>query len=304
VILVDPPRWPAHDTVFSHLVSDTSLSELHDLASRIGMNPRAFDHDHYDLPQRLYDAAVGAGAVAVSAEELVRRLVASGLRVRTPEKTPSRDAARRQLPAHWERLGLGRDLYVELVSRWSEPHRHYHDVRHLAGTLEALDLLEDDAASSPVVQLAAWFHDAVYEGVAGVDEQQSADLAERMLGDLPGHDVDEVVRLVLLTAGHDPQPGDAAGTALCDADLSILGALPGRYDVYVRDVRLDYSHIEDASWAVGRTAVLDSLLALNPLYRTPMGQELWQERAAANLTRERARWTRLGERTKRLGERT
>ena len=291
MILVDPPRWPAHDTVFSHLVSDSSLSELHDFAARIGVNPRAFDHDHYDLPQRLYEAAVAAGAVPVSADELVRRLVAGGLRVRTPERTPTRDVARRRLAAHWPRLGLGHDLYVELVSRWSEPHRHYHDVRHLAATLDALDVIDDPAATLPVVQLAAWFHDAVYAGVAGVDEQQSADLARRMLGDLPPQDVDEVVRLVLLTASHAPAAGDAAGAALCDADLSILGALPGRYDVYVRDVRLDYSHIDDATWAVGRRAVLDSLLSLVPLYRTTTGQELWQERAVENLRRERARWT-------------
>ena len=290
MILVDPPRWPAHDTVFSHLVSDTSLTELHDLAARIGLSPRAFDHDHYDLPQRLYDAAVAAGAVATEGEELVRRLVASGLRVRTPDKTPTRDAARRLLPGHWARLGLGRDLYVELVTRWSGPHRHYHDVRHLAATLEALDLLEEDAASLPVVQLAAWFHDAVYEGVAGVDEQHSADLARRMLSDLPSHDVNEVARLVLLTAGHDPAPGDASGEALCDADLSILGATPGRYDVYVRDVRLDYAVVDDAFWAVGRTTVLDSLLALDPLYRTATGRQLWQERALENLQREHARW--------------
>ena len=290
MILVDPPRWPAHDTVFSHLVSDTSLTELHELAATIGVNPRAFDHDHYDLPQRLYSAAVEAGAVAVSGEELVRRLVASGLRVRTPDKTPTREMARRLLPGYWARLGLDRELYVELVSRWSDPHRHYHDVRHLAGTLGALDQLEDDVASSPVVQLAAWFHDAVYEGVAGVDEQQSADLAEQMLGDLPPRDVGEVVRLVLLTSHHHPEPGDAAGAALCDADLAILGAIPGRYDVYVRDVRLDYAHVDDASWVVGRTAVLDSLLALEPLYRTPVARDLWAERALANLQRERARW--------------
>jgi len=300
VILVDPPRWPAHDTVFSHLVSDSSLAELHDLAVRIGLSSRAFDHDHYDLPQRLYGPAVAAGAVEVPAPELVRRLVASGLRVRTPDKTPTRSAARRLLPARWERLGLGRYMYADVVSRWSEPHRHYHDVRHLLATLTALDAIGGKAAAARPVQLAAWFHDAVYEGVAGVDEQRSADLARRMLSDLPStlpsrlanDEVDEVVRLALLTARHDPAPDDAAGAALCDADLSILGAVPGRYDVYVRDVRLDFDHVDDASWAVGRTAVLDQLLALDPLSRTPTGRVLWSEQAAANLARERTRWTR------------
>ncbi len=290
MILVDPPRWPAHQTVFSHLVSDTSLVELHAMAAAIGLNPRAFDHDHYDLSRRLYGAAVAAGAVEVSAAELVKRLLASGLRVRTPEKTPTREVARQLLPEHWARLGLGVHVYGELVARWSEPHRHYHDVRHLAATLTALDLLaEEPAAESRPVRLAAWFHDAVYEGVAGADEERSASLAAELLADLP--EVDEVVRLVLLTAGHDPDPEDAAGAALGDADLAILGSMPGRYDVYVRDVRLDYDHVDDASWAIGRTAVLDQLLSLDPLYRTPKGAALWSERARANLTRERSRWT-------------
>ncbi len=290
MILVDPPRWPAHGTVFSHLVSDTSLAELHAMARTIGLNPRAFDHDHYDLPQRLYGAAVAAGAVEVSAADLVKRLLASGLRVRTPEKTPTREAARSLLPAHWARLGLGSAVFGELVARWSEPHRHYHDVRHLAATLVALDALaEEPEATSRAVRLAAWFHDAVYEGVAGADEERSASLAAELLVDDP--EVDEVVRLVLLTAGHAPEAGDSAGAALCDADLAILGSVPGRYDVYVRDVRLDYDHVDDASWAFGRTAVLDSLLTLDPLFRTPTGQALWSEQARANLVRERARWT-------------
>ncbi len=290
MILVDPPRWPAHGTVFSHLVSDASLAELHAMAAAIGLNPRAFDHDHYDLPQRLYAAAVAAGAVEVSAADLVKRLLASGLRVRTPEKTPTRAVARSLLPEHWARLGLGSGVFGELVARWSESHRHYHDVRHLAATLVALDSLGDEpAAASRPVRLAAWFHDAVYEGVAGRDEERSAELAAELLADVP--EVDEVVRLVLLTAGHSPEAGDDAGAALCDADLAILGSVPGRYDVYVRDVRLDYDHVDDASWAFGRTAVLDQLLSLDPLFRTPTAAALWSDQARANLVRERRRWT-------------
>ncbi len=294
MILVDPPRWPAHGTVFSHLVSDASLVELHELAARIGLNPRAFDHDHYDLPQRLYGAAVAAGAVEVAAPDLVKRLLASGLRVRTPDKTPTRAAARQQLPGHWARLGLGGEVYGGLVARWSQEHRHYHDVRHLVSILTALDVLEaggEAEAGTRSVRLAAWFHDVVYEGVAGADEERSALLAREWLSELAESEVDEVVRLVLLTASHAPEPGDAAGAALCDADLAILGTVPGRYDVYVRDVRLDYAHVDDASWALGRTAVLDVLLTLDPLYRTATGATLWAEQARANLARERSRWT-------------
>ncbi|MBG6238282.1 hypothetical protein IWX78_001237 [Mycetocola sp. CAN_C7] len=80
-VLIDPPRWPAHDTLWSHLVSDTSIDELHEFAAAAGLPPRSFDRDHYDVPAARYDALVAGGAVPVDGHELVRRLIGSGLRV-------------------------------------------------------------------------------------------------------------------------------------------------------------------------------------------------------------------------------
>ncbi|SEJ38270.1 DUF4031 domain-containing protein [Demequina mangrovi] len=81
MILIDPPLWPRHGTVWGHLVSDSSLDELHGFARRAGIPPRAFDLDHYDYPVERLDALVALGAVEVSTRELVTRLRASGLRV-------------------------------------------------------------------------------------------------------------------------------------------------------------------------------------------------------------------------------
>lgn len=81
-VLIDSPIWPGWGTVWSHLVSDTSLDELHDMAARIGLPERLFDEDHYDVPRRLYDDAVDCGAQPVEGRELIRRLLASGLRAR------------------------------------------------------------------------------------------------------------------------------------------------------------------------------------------------------------------------------
>lgn len=80
-VLIDPPAWPAHGRLWSHLVSDASYEELHDFAAANGVPARGFDLDHYDVPEESHARLIAAGAVAVSGHELVRRLIASGLRV-------------------------------------------------------------------------------------------------------------------------------------------------------------------------------------------------------------------------------
>ena len=84
-VLIDPPMVPAHGRLWSHLVSDSSLAELHEFAAAVGIPARGFDRDHYDVPDEFYDRLVAAGAEPVSSRELVVRLVASGLRLRKSE---------------------------------------------------------------------------------------------------------------------------------------------------------------------------------------------------------------------------
>jgi hypothetical protein len=64
------------------MVSDMSYDELHAFAAELGMPPRAFDRDHYDVPSDLYEAAVLQGAEAVGCKELLLRLTNAGLRRR------------------------------------------------------------------------------------------------------------------------------------------------------------------------------------------------------------------------------
>jgi hypothetical protein len=85
-VLLDRPAWPAHGTLWSHLVSDASLAELHAFARAAGIPERGFDLDHYDVPAARYDELVARGAVPVSNRDLVRRLQASGLRVTQRER--------------------------------------------------------------------------------------------------------------------------------------------------------------------------------------------------------------------------
>ena len=85
-VLIDTAIWPAHGTVWAHLVSDASLEELHDFAATNDVPRRSFDLDHYDVPEHRVAELVLAGALPVSGRELVTRLIASGIRVRKRDR--------------------------------------------------------------------------------------------------------------------------------------------------------------------------------------------------------------------------
>jgi predicted metal-dependent HD superfamily phosphohydrolase len=174
------------------------------------------------------------------------------------------------------------DLREELLTAWDRS--GYHDLLHLTEVLDRLDLLAAaGAAFDPTtVALAAWFHDAVYEG-ADDDEERSAQWAERAL---PTTYAGEVARLVRMTVHHRPGDDDAPGCALSDADLGILAAPRQRYDAYVDGVRADFAHVSDADFRAGRAAVLRDLAAKPWLFHTPQARELWETKARANLARE------------------
>ncbi|MEU0688641.1 DUF4031 domain-containing protein [Streptomyces uncialis] len=87
-LYIDPPTWPGHGRLWSHLVSDVSYDELHAFAALIGVPPRAFERDHYDIPSHRYADAVRAGAVETGSKDLVRRLTEAGLRRRKHRPRP------------------------------------------------------------------------------------------------------------------------------------------------------------------------------------------------------------------------
>ncbi|QDP95102.1 metal-dependent phosphohydrolase [Microlunatus elymi] len=180
------------------------------------------------------------------------------------------------------------DVGGELLQRYAEPHRHYHDRRHLARVLDQVEGLATGKHDLFLVRLAAWFHDAVYAIPVGQisNEEASARLAIRTLGrcGFEQEEIGEVARLVRLTETHRPTGSDPDGELLCDADLSILAAEPDEYRRYVDDVRQEYAKVDDHDFARGR---LDVLLKFGgrEIYRTSKGRKL-NPAAQANVTNE------------------
>ena len=182
------------------------------------------------------------------------------------------------------------ELRDAVAAAYADPSRGYHDTRHLAEVLDRLDELAGNGArydATPVL-LAAWFHDAVYDGERDAEER-SATWAEDALAPVaPAPVVAEVARLVRLTETHAPDDADANGCALSDADLGILAAPRERYDEYVSAVRREYAHLDDAVFDAGRADVLRALAAKPHLFHTAYARARWEAVARANLERELA----------------
>lgn len=189
------------------------------------------------------------------------------------------------------------DEVTDLLDRWLEDHRSYHDAVHLAEVLAALDELHEGgdlpARDRHLAGLVAWYHDAVYEPEAspGGNEEASARLAQERLTalGLAPADSDLVARLVRESASHEMTSDDAATRAFHDADLWILSAPPARYREYADQVRQEYAHVPDPLFAQARAQILAGFAQRDAVYRTATARERWQARARANLEAELAR---------------
>jgi predicted metal-dependent HD superfamily phosphohydrolase len=202
-----------------------------------------------------------------------------------PMPTDDHDA---ELLARWDATLPGqRELGENLIMRYNEPHRRYHTTRHLLNVLTMIDQLADDHDLF-LVQLAAWYHDAVYaipEGQVS-NEEASARLALRQLSrvGLEQEDLNQIARLVRLTETHLPGPRDPEGELLCDADLAILASNPGDYADYVAAVRAEYADVPEDEFLAGRLSALIPFVD-REIFRTAKGRQL-TDAARANLATE------------------
>lgn len=182
----------------------------------------------------------------------------------------------------------------EIRARYEEPHRRYHTLEHIADCLAQLSEVEGlDANDRRVLELAIWWHDAIYDPTRSDNEEASAHLARSDLVAIgePAMVIDEVVRLTLLTKGHTVAAGDRLGATLVSIDLSILGREPVAYDRYAAQVRDEYGFVPDDAFRTGRSAVLRHFLEAEAIYADPDFAERYEASARANLNRELAALT-------------
>jgi len=187
------------------------------------------------------------------------------------------------------------DAELRARAGYAEPHRHYHDERHLDDCLRQLDDIHDlGDRERRFLRWAILWHDAIYDPQRTDNEERSAELAFRELSEcgVSASDAAEVAQLIRLTKGHRVETGDSLGALLVSIDLSILGADPDRYSSYVAGVRREYAHVSDEAWRSGRAAMLRRLMESDPLYPDSRFQAALEEQARQNM---RDELTQLGE---------
>ena len=200
----------------------------------------------------------------------------------------------------WQGAGCtmpGDVLAAELLARYREPQRRYHTVQHLRECLAHLEQVLGQVPDPVAVELAMWFHDAVYalagpgaasseQRSAASNELRSAQWAHQALlaGGAPPALAGQVHDLIMATR-HDALPATPDQCWLVDIDLSILGAVPARFDEYERQVRDEYAFVPEELFRRKRAEVLAGFVARARIYSTPFFRDRLEAPARANLGR-------------------
>lgn len=188
----------------------------------------------------------------------------------------------------WKRFGVSapNEIFQDLIARYSEPHRKYHTMQHLDECFDKLQEIRAAAVHPNEIELALWFHDAIYDVKRQDNEERSADWARSTaLAAGLSISIAERVHALVMATQHDAMPNHVDEQILVDVDLSILGAKPDRFDEYERQVREEYHWIPDLLFEAKRRRVLTQFLERSKIFSTEQFLNSYEAQARTNLER-------------------
>lgn len=196
-----------------------------------------------------------------------------------------------RLTERWERAWqdlnahtVPRDVFEELVKAYSSPDRFYHNLRHIEDCLSIFDGTKSLAAHPEEVELAIWFHDAVYDTRRNDNEQKSAEWARSViLQSGAGNDVAERVSDFILATGHTSEVTDTDARLMVDIDLSIFGRNAADFWQYEENIRKEYAWVPEVLFREKRIEVLRGFLDREHIYYHQTCRDMFEKHARINL---------------------
>ncbi len=177
------------------------------------------------------------------------------------------------------------NIFSQLAAAYGENTRFYHTDKHVSECLKHFLAYRELAENPAEVEVAIWFHDAIYDTTKSDNEKQSADWAMHYLTDAsvnPGA-VERIVEMIIATKTHQSQTADSA--LMVDIDLGILGATTDAFEAYDAAIRKEFHWVPTVQYCMGRAQVLSSFLEREAIYQTPAMRDLYEKQARENLSR-------------------
>jgi len=174
-------------------------------------------------------------------------------------------------------------VHEKLINRYSDTHRHYHNIDHIAACLNEFNEVEHLLQNPVEVWLAVWFHDVVYDPKAHDNEERSVDYAEKALREIIGEvTLENISRLIMATKHYRPA-SDHDSKFIQDIDLTILGGHRDIFDEYEERIRREYSWVPENRFRKGRADILSGFIERSTIYQTKYFRKKYEETARANL---------------------
>lgn len=164
--------------------------------------------------------------------------------------------------------------FKELDRYYSKPDRYYHNWNHIEACLASLDQLQLPNDQHEAIEIALWFHDAIYDTHRKDNEAASAQFAEQALNTL-GVSASVTAKIfdLIVATDHQTTTKSEDETLIVDIDLLILASPKDRYFEYSQQIRKEYHWVAEKDYQAGRVTVLESFLKRPAIFRTDFFRE-------------------------------